>query len=201
MSGSAVLRLFVAAYPPREAVERLLGALSGLRVPSFVPVRPEQLHLTLLFMGETRAGRLPEVCESVDRAAAGISGFRLTARRVVTLPKGDQPRVLAVETDAPAALMELQRRLSRRLANPSRSSGPFLPHVTLARFRHGDTAPEVDIDVENLAPPVRVGLAAFDVQEIRLVRSVQLPSGARHDVMSVAALEGKWAATDEPKRG
>lgn len=179
-------RLFAALYPPPESAAALLAALetvgaagaNGLR---FVP--PEQVHLTLQFIGDTPERDLPHTLESVERSCGGIDAFALTPLRLVTFPlvEGDRrtrepPRLIAAITDAPPGLLELQRRLAHRLARNARerAGDRFTPHLTLARFAQGSRSERID------APLSGPAALAFPVRRIRLMRSALHPTGATH---------------------
>lgn len=146
-------------------------------------VPSHQIHLTLLFIGDTDSRELAETTESVRRACAGTEPFELTARRLVTLPPEGEPRVLAIETDAPPVLLEIQRRLVSRLARPSQRTrgAAFLPHLTVGRFEHVGTHGQIERDIE----PVSVL-----IKEIRLMESVLRPTGAEHTVVERIVLGG-----------
>ena len=173
MSG---LRLFVALYPPEEARRQMLRALDKLDPPPDARHRTvplEQVHMTLQFIGETPERDLPEVIESVRRSVAGLEPFTLVPMRLVTFPDRRPPRLIAVETDAPAGLLEAQRRLAQRLARSprSRAGDRFRPHLTVCRFTGSAKPKPVDA-------PVR--LSPFPVDRIVLMRSVLKPTGAEH---------------------
>lgn len=89
--------------------------------------------------------------------------------------------MLAIETDAPPALLEIQRRLASRLARPSQRTrgAAFLPHLTVGRFEHIGTHERFERAIE----PVSVL-----IEEIRLMESVLRPSGAEHTVVERIAL-------------
>ncbi len=170
---AADVRLFVAAYPPREAVERMLEAAAGLELAAHRVTPAEQVHLTLCFIGDTPGREVEAVRESVARSAAGVPAFELTPRRLVTLPERGRPRLVAMETDSPPAMLEVVRRLVMRLARRvrQRPAEGFLPHLTLLRYQH-------------TASPGRVGAAvempAFAIDRVALVRSVLTSAGAVH---------------------
>lgn len=173
-SSGSTLRLFVAAHPPPEVACALLEALAPLGLPAHRAVPAAQIHLTLQFIGDTPAKRMAEVVESVERSCAGLEAFMLTPLRLIALPQTGPARLVAVETDAPAALLELHRRLAHRLAKNARErpGDKFLPHLTLCRFTSPGPAPA------NLPAPLSVD--AFDVRHVTLLRSVLLPEGAEH---------------------
>jgi len=81
------LRLFVAVYPPPATARVLLEVLAGLDLPPHRLVPPEQVHLTLQFIGDTPTSKLAAVTETVRRAAGGLEGFPMTPQRLITLPE------------------------------------------------------------------------------------------------------------------
>lgn len=167
-----VMRLFVAAYPPVESARALLELLRGVELPEHREVPAEQVHMTLHFVGDTDKRQLDEVMESVERAAAGIEAFELTPREVMCLPERGEARLVAVETDAPAGLLEIQRRLAKKLARPARDRQRFLPHLTLCRFRNGAKVWRVERRAVEMEP--------IAVREVKLMESVLRPGGVEH---------------------
>jgi 2'-5' RNA ligase len=167
------LRLFVALYPTHEAARAMMKALEKLELPPHRPTPREQIHMTLQFIGDTPENELEATLESIERSAAGLGAFSLTALRLISLPEGRVARLVAAETDGPAAMMEIQRRLAHRLARNvrERAGDRFRPHLTLCRFKKPMAMPPLD---HALAP------LKFDVDRIVLMRSTLDPQGARH---------------------
>ena len=167
------LRLFVAIYPPAEIASSLSNSLGELELPEHRRVPVEQIHLTLLFLGDTTPRQLDATGESIRRASAGLGPFQLGPLRLITLPPRGRARLVAAETDAPATLLEIQRRLASRLARaPRKEGGRFRPHLTLCRFRTPSRVAPLE---EPLSVP------AFGVNRIVLMRSTLSPQGARHE--------------------
>lgn len=175
-----VMRLFVAAYPPIETARGMLNLLRGMELPEHRLVSPEQVHMTLQFVGDTDKRQLDEVVESVHRAAAGIRAFSLLPRDLVCLPPRGEPRLVAMMTDAPAGLLEVQRRLAMKLAKRPRERQEFLPHLTLCRFSNGAEVWRVE---------AAAALEAFEVREVKLMESVLRPGGAEHREVGRAELD------------
>ncbi|MBX3378889.1 MAG: RNA 2',3'-cyclic phosphodiesterase [Phycisphaeraceae bacterium] len=176
---SRLLRLFVAAYPPRPIVERWLEAAREM-LPGDVTVgNPEQVHLTLIFLGEHDERELPDIRESIGRSIKGFAPLKLQPRHMIMLPDRGAPRLLAATTDLPAPLAEIQRRLSQRLALDRLRKSVFLPHLTLARFPGRS--------VERSTRPLPD--APFEITEIRLMRSRLLAGGAIHELDKAFALQ------------
>jgi RNA 2',3'-cyclic 3'-phosphodiesterase len=173
-------RLFVAVYPPADTTLTLLNTLRATPLPKTSrPVPAAQVHLTLQFIGDTPERDLAGVEESVRRSASGIGPFVLHPRRLMTLPEHGHPRLVAAETDSPAHLLELQRRLAGRLARQPRPRQDFRPHLTLCRFDGNERAETVDSPID---------VAPFEVSEVVLVQSVLRPTGAQHIPLVAVAL-------------
>jgi 2'-5' RNA ligase len=174
------IRLFVAAYPPAEVAALLLERLAQFELPPHRPTPREHVHLTLQFIGDVPGAEMGSVLESVSRAAAGLRRFELAPQRIMTLPARGPARLVAVETTAPPALLELQHRLAARLAREPRSrpGDGYTPHLTLCRFRAPSSRLRLD---ESIAA------AAFVVERVRVMRSLLRADGAVHD--EVAAVE------------
>lgn len=131
------LRLFVACDLPRE-VERAvagwqreeLGRHDDLRI---LPA----LHLTLAFLGSVASARVPDL----ERVLGGIAWGRAECGfgEPLFLPAHGRRRVVALALDDPAGVL---RRLQADVAAGLAAEGlyepekrPWLPHVTVARFR------------------------------------------------------------------
>jgi 2'-5' RNA ligase len=131
------LRLFVACDLPgavtravRDWQERELRPHEDLRLAP-------TLHLTLAFLGNVDAARVPDVERVLEAIAWKPASCRFD--EPLFLPVHGRRRVVALELDDPeGALSRLQGAVSAGLAaeglyEPGRR--PWLPHVTVARFR------------------------------------------------------------------
>jgi RNA 2',3'-cyclic 3'-phosphodiesterase len=162
------VRLFIAAYPPAEAVADLTAQVGRLHIGAAaargVNVRltaAETLHVTLAFLGDVDDSRLPDVTRALGRAEQAwhrrpggpgspdevrpprvrlAGGGRFGRRQFTLLWIGLAGDVAALRTLNLAIRRELRRA---RLPYDER---PFRPHVTLARPGDRVTAAEVDED-------------------------------------------------------
>jgi 2'-5' RNA ligase len=177
-----MMRLFVAVYPPRDVVDSLLAALRDIELPRCRFTPEEQVHLTLHFVGDTEPRALDGVVKSVERAVSGVGAWNLQVEGLMTLPVGGRPKLIAAGTSAPSQLLEVQRRLVQRLARTPRSKpgNRYVPHITLCRLQRGAGS-------DPPLPPLEV--PAFEVRDVRLMRSVLKPTGAEHAEVASIALE------------
>src|SRR5712691_10791868 len=131
------MRLFVALELPAAVRENLGALLKALRAvsPQTRWVRPENLHLTLKFIGE-----MPETEFAVIRnalaAARSDQPVTLEFRVLGFFPNEKRPRVFWAGIEASSNLKTLAAEIDRameKLGIP-REQRPFSPHLTLARF-------------------------------------------------------------------
>ncbi|HEY1408673.1 MAG TPA: RNA 2',3'-cyclic phosphodiesterase, partial [Promineifilum sp.] len=94
------LRTFIALPLPDEAkvVLRSVTQALSVRVPDKAVrfVRPEQVHLTLRFLGDTNVDQLPAIMDVVDRIADGRAPILLQLDEVGCFPNVQRPRVIWV---------------------------------------------------------------------------------------------------------
>lgn len=174
------MRAFVAIDMPdpvRSALESLQEAM-----PLGRPVDPDQMHLTLTFLGE----QPDDLIEAAHHALEGIRfppfGMRLAGLGTF----GDrQPTVLWAGVRDPSPVKALHDRILPALhgAGIVLERRRFRPHVTLARFDR--TAPA---DHERLARFLTRWEAfpspAFTVGSFGLWRSTLLKAGAVHEELA-----------------
>lgn len=174
-------RLFVAlAVPPdvRAALAALRDDLDGARW-----TRPEQLHLTLRFLGDVPAEQVPEFEAGLRAVEAPPLDLRLAGLTV--FPNRRRPRVLVVRIEREEALGRLQHAIEQTVQalGIEPEPRPFRPHVTLARLRQPD-ARAVHAYLQRHA-----GLAAtFTADHFALYASTLRPDGAVHQRLATFPL-------------
>ncbi len=171
------LRLFVAVYPPLALARRWVEAAALLDLPESRPTPEAQVHLTLQFIGPVERRDLSRVRESVERAASGLASFVLTPGGLDLFPDRARPRLIALRTDAPPALLELKRRLATRLARGSREdpADAYEPHLTLRRFSGNLCA-----DAWARWEAREISDSSFLVEHVCLMSSVLHAGGSKH---------------------
>ena len=175
-------RLFL-ALPMPEAARRALRALcQGL--PGARWERPDQLHLTLRFLGDTR----PEPRQAlIARLAAEVwPPVVVSLAGLGTFPSGGPPRALWVGVSGSRGLLDLQARLEARVVDLGfpPEPRPFRPHVTLARLK-GMSRAQLDA---HLAPQHTFRLGPLEVPAFGLYASRTLPEGSVHTLEALFRL-------------
>ena len=127
------MRLFVAIALPEDVRDRLAALQHG--VPGARWVAPENLHLTLRFIGEVDGHQ----AQDIDAALTGVHvpSFPLTLAGVGHFGCNAKTRSLWAGVEAGEPLKRLQAKVEQALqrAGVEPKGGKFKPHVTLARFK------------------------------------------------------------------
>jgi 2'-5' RNA ligase len=174
-----VIRAFAAIALPEAVRFDLTLVQQGLPVSRAVP--PENLHLTLLFLGELPERRLEDMDTAFRQVRA--PGFE-TALAGLGLFGGSKPRVAYAGVAETPALRHLQAKVetAARGAGHDEPARRFTPHVTLARL------PERFAERGRLEAAVaaRGGYASdrFQVEDFRLYRSHLAASRATYEELA-----------------
>ena len=186
---SSRARLFAALDLPdalRDGLARWgAGALGD---PALRPLRPEALHLTLVFLGYLPEARIPQVAEIVRATDAAAPELRFEPA-AVPIPRS-RPRLFAIDAPSEGAI-GVQADLAGRLESAGLyrpETRPFWPHLTVAKVRAeggGSRRPaRVATPPEDLPAPL---LEPFRAVRLALYRSQLRPSGAEY--VSLANVE------------
>ena len=182
------MRAFVAVFPPPEVRRALAGAARGLPVSGEVRwVRPENVHLTLKFLGDVSKDDLSRVVEALEplrdrhepfeAEPSGFGAFPST-RRARTLwagiGEGSEPlRTLAKDVEA-----------SLEPLGFGREDRAYMPHLTLGRARARPVVLEA-VETPSSVPN-------FPVRNVELVESVPGGTGPTYSTIATFVLsEGR----------
>ncbi len=184
------MRLFVALEIPatlRCALASRARALAG-ELPKARWVRPEAMHLTLSFLGETHPQTVPTLHQELAPAFAQAAPLALRLEDAGAFPPRGKARVLwaglaGADGRASEELADLRSAVARAVqqaASVEPEKRRFHPHLTLARcsppWRRGAVERFQDAFGD---PPDKV----FTVEEGVLFESELRPSGARYRVV------------------
>lgn len=170
------LRLFLALELPDEVVDALV-AWGAQHLEHGRPV--QSFHVTLAFLGWQPEDALDVVLPTVREEAPRTPPFRLAPLRY----RETRSVGMLVLSDPSGEAARLAERLQRRLEEAGlyrREARPWLPHVTVLRFRE---RPRLSPPLPEIAPFAPSGVAAL--------LSRLHPSGARYEVLESCSLGEK----------
>jgi 2'-5' RNA ligase len=160
-------------------IERL-----GSRARGVGWVAPENLHLTLKFLGGIEPPRVERVAAALQATAAAAAPFELALRGVGAFPSPARPRVIWAGVHAGAdTVAALAARVDDALGplDFPRDERPFSAHVTLGRRREPRRDPAL---AEALAAGAERDFGRFRVEQVTLMRSDLSPNGARYTALA-----------------
>lgn len=175
-------RLFVALEMPQswhEALGQLQDKMRaalltafGEQAPRLRWSRPEGIHLTLKFLGETTRFQAAAIDHGLRESCEAMNGFTLALGKAGAFEDRRGPRVLWVDVDGEQEpLLDLARKVDFGMteAGFAREKRPFQAHLTLARVP------------EDIATPVRNRLA-------EVAASVRTPRPGPHRFAAVSLM-------------
>jgi 2'-5' RNA ligase len=200
MAGNEEIRLFVAVFPPAEVARHVSEAARGLAdrlSPRSVSwTRPEQMHLTLNFLGNVVPDKVEEFEQAVEDACHLGEPHVLQPRGLGCFPSPPRPRVIwAGLAGAVSVLETLKRTLDARLAvlGYAPDARPFQPHLTIGRVKQlsgGDRRHLTDA----LPRWHETDFGSWTVNSVDLMQSVLSPAGAEYvRVKSFALPDVGWS--------
>ena len=168
-------RLFFALWPPAELSHELYRLAGNSLRDDGRRVAPENIHLTLAFLGSVDA----LFRECAEQAAAAIRGgsFTLRLEQLGSWPKSGILWVGPGQTPAP--LLDLVRQLNAALAGCGYEAEerPYAAHLTLARKVYAHHAPHA------------VEPRAWEIDRFHLVQSRTHADGARYEILGTWELK------------
>jgi 2'-5' RNA ligase len=178
-----MIRSFIALELPAELKTELVEILNryqGRTAAGINWVKPENLHLTLVFIGDVQPELLSEVDEAIKELLIGFPAFKFKAMGLELFP-AKEPRMLWLKLEAENEdVFKLQRRMIGALRSlgiePDRKYLKL--HVTLARLKtamHDELAREI--------MQTEINKQSLVYQSICLFRSVLAPSGPSYSVI------------------
>ena len=183
------MRLFIALTLPPSLKTELAALQQALRAAraEVAWTKPENLHLTLRFLGETPAERVAALAQACRATAQSCPSFTLTLDGTGFFPNARRPRVVwAGLSGELAALFNLHQALETHLTEhgfPSDGKA-FQPHLTLGRCKSSQQAEQLAAR----AAAYQLPALAFRVTELTLLQSRLHPAGSSYTLLLSAGL-------------
>lgn len=139
-------------------------------------VAPDNLHLTLRFMGNTTRQQLDKLLDGLEIVAGNNKPFRFKINGADYFKSKGKPRVLFVEIDQSAPLTHLAKQIDTTVVSCEfkEELKPFRPHLTLGRIKYLESRTRFCNIVEALNEKE---YQTVDIAEFILYESVLKPDG------------------------
>jgi RNA 2',3'-cyclic 3'-phosphodiesterase len=169
------MRLFLGLPIPSELAEALTRLTRAIELPKGRRAAPENIHLTLVFLGEVAEPTLPHI----ERELSGLNfaSFQLKLTSLNTFPRAG---VLFAEVEPTRPLLDLQAKVAASMARCgfAAEDRPYQPHITLARF-HGPL--RLNKSQHALPPSLQ---RSFIADTVNLYRSNPTPTSPHYEILA-----------------
>ena len=179
------MRVFVAVFPPSEVRREALAWTRRWSSDDRVRwARPENVHLTLKFLGDVRTEALDDIHAALGEVCAQHAPFDASLAELGAFPSVRGARILWIGVGAGSnRLRSLAADVDDALA-PLGFEGekrPYVPHLTLGRVRGRPL---------NLDLPSGAEVTGFQVRRVELTESRLAADGASYRTVGGFALGG-----------
>jgi len=187
------MRLFLAIPIDNQILNALTGAAEKLR-ETRAPVRwvrPEGMHLTLKFLGDTGIERVAPLVEAVTGLTGKIPPFPISVTGAGGYPNLKRPRVLwAGVMENSGTIQRLVKSIEEETANLGweKEKRRFSPHITIGRVKGNMNIARLTAAMEAIKDE---HWGDQDVGEVVLYRSHLEKGGARYEKVHVFGLGGR----------
>jgi len=189
------VRCFIAIELP-DGVKRGLKELQAqLKSGGQAPVKwvdPDNIHLTLKFLGNVAIDKTGEITAALTKAVQGVSPFQLEVRELGVFPNPRRVQIIWVGVSGEVdKLASLQQRLESNLEGLGfvPEGRRFTPHLTLARLRDRAAPDERERLGQLIADTESDAAYSFPVEAINLMKSQLTREGPIYSRISSVELK------------
>ena len=168
------MRLFLGLPIPPELAQALTRLTRAIELPKGRWIGPENIHLTLVFLGEVDGPTLPRIEHELSELH--FAPFQLKLTGLNAFPRGG---VLFAEVEPARPLLHLQAKVAAGMARCGfdQEDRPYQPHITLARFRGS-----LRLSKKQHALPTSLQ-SSFSADTVNLYRSNLTPTGSHYEIL------------------
>lgn len=153
-------------------------------------VDPNNMHLTLKFMGETPIEKLERIKASIHQVVTTFQIFSIEIKTLGMYPNANQPRVIWLGIQGGENLITLHKQLDASLKEvgiqPERR--PFSPHLTIGRVRRNADLESVKTLGKTLSQFKVSSLGNISITQIVYYQSELTPQGPNYTILQSTPL-------------
>jgi len=178
-----ILRTFIAIEIPARIQDAIAQSTASLRnaLPRTLVrwVAPQNVHLTLKFLGDVSSTNLEQLAGSIQVKAASHTTFSMSVGGLGAFPNPRRARVVWIGIEAPPVLESLRSGLEAAVAQLGYAPEGrlFSPHLTIGRLGQNLSASDNQF-IRSALEAVKVGLlGTLRVEAVHIFKSDLRPGG------------------------
>ena len=183
-------RIFIAVNLPKEVIKQLVNYQSKWPELPIKWTKPENLHITLIFLGDVNDSELVEICKTSREIIEQHHSFGINLNQICYgPPKKMPPRMIWVKGQKSQELSDLKKDLESALlekVNFHQENRAFSPHITLGRIRTWDWS---KIEPEERPTVNEIIDLGFEVGSIDVMESELKKDGPKYIILEPCVLK------------
>ncbi len=187
-------RLFIAIDPEPAMLDTIFRLTSSMKreypVAGVRYTAPQNLHLTLLFLGDTEEDIIPKINRDLERICHNFKEFDLELSDLGAFPSQRNPRIIWLGVKNPGPVSALAKAIiynAGLVAEPEKVR--FTPHLTLGRIAEASRGTSSETFSKLFAKLGHVKAGSTRIREVLLYESVLKPGGPVYTILSRHALK------------
>ena len=141
-------------------------------------VKPENIHLTLRFLGDTQPDLIPQIGRAIDQKVGHLPMIDLELNELGSFPNSKSPRIIWVGIGGEVDLLNqlhisIEQALNRFGWEPE--GRRFYPHLTIGRVKDRKSVNQANLPYGRVVESL-----SFTVMAVTLIESVLKPEGASY---------------------
>jgi 2'-5' RNA ligase len=189
-----IMRAFIAIELPQEIKDYLAKVQAKLKTANADVkwVNPQNIHLTLKFLGEIDEKQLNQISQILDDVAGNKAQFYIHLASFGAFPSIKSARVIWAGIDkgdpeSKEIAGELEEKIEK-IGIPKEERA-FSSHITIGRTRSSKNRQQLSQELENLTDESGKLPAEFKTERITLFKSTLTPKGPIYEILKEAHLK------------
>jgi 2'-5' RNA ligase len=182
-------RIFIAVkVDPAPALLEMISSLkAALKNDSLKWTEPSNIHITLLFLGETEEKKITEIDSVMKQLCNGFGKFELVLKGAGVFRNFKDPRVLWTGIQYSEEMIRLNKLIVSTLLDAGNKieERPYNPHLTLGRIKRINDISILERQIQNYT---KKEIQRILVSEIILYESILKPEGPIYKPLGIYSL-------------
>jgi len=128
-------RLFVGLPLGKGLKKRLTQEMDSFPKGASLLTRPENLHVTVFFLGFVHESEVADVCARVGEACGDIEAFELEFTGIKLMESVENPKMIQLFGEDSAGLKSLREAIEKEFSSFLAEKKVYRPHVTLSKIK------------------------------------------------------------------
>ena len=166
------MRCFISIPVDEKIVEKIIEIQNQLKIPGVRLVAPENIHITLLFLGELSEREVENVKELLNKIS--FDCFEVYVKGVGAFPDKKYIKIMWVGIKSEKLIS-----LAKLIYNKFKIKFEFVPHITIARIKK-ISPKNKNILIKILNKFDKIDFGNYVVEEIKLMKSILDKNGPQY---------------------